>query len=63
MIDNKTILEMQLIFNISNMREKITGIKTDLDNIKQYDLYYMSENELRILQNHLIPFYNNSIKQ
>lgn len=63
MANNKTILEMQLIFNIANMRERITGTKTNLDNLKQYDLYYMDENELRDIQNHLIQYYNKAVNK
>ena len=63
MANNKTILEMQLIFNIANMRERITGTKTNLDNLKQYDLYYMDENELRDIQNHLTQYYNKAVNK
>ena len=63
MANNKTILEMQMIFNIANMRERITGIKTNLDNLKQYDLYYMNENELRDIQNNLIQYYNKAVNK
>ena len=46
MSDNKTIVEMQIIFNIATMREKISGVKMNFDNIKNYDVYTMNYNEL-----------------
>jgi len=59
----KTLNEMQVIFNIANMRKKITGSMMDLDNLKNYDVYDMNYDELHKLQNSLIPYYNESLKK
>tara|TARA_R110002049_G_C8720023_1_gene524842 strand:+ start:308 stop:496 length:189 start_codon:yes stop_codon:yes gene_type:complete len=59
---NKTITEMQTIFNIANMRKAITGVTMDLDNLDKYDVYTMNENELFDMQDHLIPYYNKAIR-
>jgi hypothetical protein len=58
---NKTITEMQIIFNIANMRQKITGIMMDLDRLYKYDVATMDEDELSDLQDSLIPHYNKSL--
>ena len=58
---NKTMTEMQIIFNIANMRQKITGIMMDLDCLYKYDVATMCEDELRDLQDSLIPHYNKSL--
>ena len=58
----KTITEMQMIFNIANMRKAITGIEMDIDNLNKYDVYTMNYNELFDMQNHLIPYYNKAIR-
>ena len=59
----KTITEMQVIFNIAKMRETISGVKMDFDNLNKYDVYSMDYNQLSELQNHLIPYYNKSINK
>jgi len=59
----KTLNEMQIIFNIANMRNAITGSMMDLDNLKNYDVYSMDYNELHELQNSLIKYYNESLKK
>jgi len=59
----RTLNEMQIIFNIANMRKAITGSMMDLDNLKNYDVYSMNYNELHELQNSLIKYYNESLKK
>jgi len=58
---NKTTAEMQVIFNIAKMREKISGVKMNFDNLNKYDVYSMNYNQLFELQNNLIPYYNKAI--
>ena len=62
MSNNKTVAEMQIIFNIATMREKISGVKMNFDNLKNYDVYTMNYNELFDLQSNLIPYYNKALK-
>ena len=57
----KTIHEMQIIFNIANMRKAITGDIMDLNNLHLYDVYDMNYDELYELQNSLIPYYNEAM--
>ena len=57
-----TPTQMTIICNIQIMREKITGIKTDYNNVEKSDLYSMTEEELYTLQSALIPEYNKSLK-
>lgn len=57
------INSMQIIFNIATMREIITGVKMDLDNLQKYDVYTMSYDELHNLQNSLIKDYNESLSK
>lgn len=57
----KTVQEMQIIFNIARMRETISGCKMDLDNLEKYDVASMNYNELHELQNSLVPVYNKEI--
>ncbi len=59
----KTVTEMQIIFNICNMRKVITGNEMDLDNLHKYDVNDMNEEELFNLQSNLIPYYNEAIKR
>lgn len=54
--------KMTLICNIQMMREKITGIKTDYNNVEKSDLYSKNVNELYELQNSLIVDYNEAVK-
>lgn len=54
--------KMTLICNIQMMREKITGIKTDYNNVEKSDLYSKNLNELYELQNSLIVDYNEAVK-
>lgn len=62
MSKNKTVSEMQVIFNIAEMREKISGVKMDFNNLNKYDIYTMNYTELFELQNNLIPYYNKALK-
>ena len=48
----KTISEIEIIFNIAKMREKISGVRMDFNNINKYDVYSMDYNQLFELQNH-----------
>lgn len=57
-----TPTQMTIICNIQMMREKITGIKTDYNNIEKSDLFSMTESELYNMQSNLIPEYNKALK-
>ena len=58
----KTIIEMQVIFNIAAMRKIISGAAMDLNQLQKYDVYTMDYDELINLQDSLIPYYNDSLK-
>jgi len=58
----KPINEMQVIFNIANMRKQISGFIMDLDQLQKYDVYTMNYDQLFELQSTLIPHYNKSLK-
>lgn len=63
MTNQKTIHEMQIIFNINMMRKSISGKEMDLDNLEKYDVYTMTYDELFDLQISLIKPYNESLKK
>lgn len=56
-----TATQMTIICNIQMMREKITGKKTDYNNVKNSDLYSMTEEKLYKMQNSLITEYNKAL--